>query len=244
MNEIGNSIAEAIKKRATSVTTITYFVFWCAYHWQGIYTTLFTSEDLIYGKYNLLKNEYVNTFFFGWHGWQTLYGYILPLIWTLVFIWLLPPKFLIHAYRQEQRHKVDKRRVKYEEESKLEKAREELAVQEKKTIDAEIRTSRSSKAAAKVDPAILWEKEFKSFASRPNAKASIQQASQSVYAEAGNLFQYTDASGWAKSPEGIEPNNLALLDTYNLITFTDKGRIINFTDKGKYFLKKYSDINN
>lgn len=65
MGEITSTIAEVIRNRATSTTLVTYSFFWLGWHWQGVYTTLFTSENKIYEKFGLLKNEYINHYFLG-----------------------------------------------------------------------------------------------------------------------------------------------------------------------------------
>lgn len=86
---------------------------------------------------------------------------------------------------------------------------------------------------------VRWDTEFDEFIKIQNARQAIKNT---VYGEGGNLFQYTDAAGWAKEPAGVSANNLALADTNDLVTFTDKRKILALTDKGKYFLKRLDNM--
>lgn len=68
MSELTDSIGEAIRKRVVSATLAIYLFFWCIFHWEALYTTFFTSQDIIYEKFGMLKNEYINHYFFNWDG--------------------------------------------------------------------------------------------------------------------------------------------------------------------------------
>jgi len=86
MGDITGAIAEAIRNRAASTALVSYSFFWFAWHWEGITALLFTSEDRIYQKFGLLKNEYLRQYFFGWHTWQSLRGLLGPLLLTTFYI--------------------------------------------------------------------------------------------------------------------------------------------------------------
>lgn len=235
MSEITDSIGEAIRKRVVSATLGTYLFFWSACHWEGIYTTLFTSQDRIYEKFGLLKNEYVNQYFFGWHGWPSVWGYIVPLLLTILFVWPIPKYILIHAYRQEQRHKVDRRRVKIEEEEKIEIKKELLAVQAQKTLDAEIDTAKKEKQAAEQDPKIIWKKEYEAF-SQSSLINFLPNIAESVYKHGGRVSKYYDKElgRWV----GIElpKDGIAVAHTNDLISI--QGERLALTEKGKFFLSQ------
>lgn len=235
MSELADSIAEAIRKRAVSSTLGTYLFFWCAFHWEGIYTTLFTNQDLIYGKFGMLKNEYVAHYFFGWQGWRTILSYLVPLLLTALFIWPIPKYVLIHAFRQEQRHKVDKRRVKIEEEEKIQVKKRSLAVEAEKTLKAEIKTSKAREEAVSVDPTILWKKEFQdSFG--PRLYETLSDISEAVYRGGGAITQHYDQTLGAWLGANLSKDAIAFAHTNDLITVTSKG--IALTDKGKFFVKE------
>lgn len=236
MGELSSSIAEAIRKRAVSSTLGTYLLFWCAVHWQGIYTTLFTSEDLIFKKYSVLKNEYVSDKFFSLNDWDSLViGLALPLFATYVFIWLAPHYVLIHAYRQEQKHKVDRRRVKLEEERKLEKEEEKLSKQEIRTLNAKQAQNRKRVQVAKSNPSVLWEEEFKAFKESDDYK-TFKDVLTSVYRYRGQVEVYDDYNNLVFD---LSPQALRIADVKGLIQTTSSGTIIQLTEKGKFFADKY-----
>ena len=239
MNEIGQSIAEAIRKRAASSTLGTYLFFWSVLHWEGIYTTLFTSQELIFDKYNVLKNEYVGQYFFGWHGWSTVIAYVLPIALTVLFIWIIPRYILLHAYRQEQRHKVDKWRVRYEEEERLEEARKDLAIQQKQAAEAEVDASQAIRKASKTDPSILWEREMTEFLKIEKAISTLSALKVTIYEDNGHLTGYESYGDWIDA-SGIPVDELALADTNDLITFDKSNQTIELTKKGKFFLSRFS----
>ncbi|MDO8265548.1 MAG: hypothetical protein Q7T41_01240 [Candidatus Saccharibacteria bacterium] len=235
MSDLSDSVAEVIKKRTASTVYGTYLFFWAAFHWQGIYTTVFTSQEFIFTKYNMLKNEYVSQYFFGWHGRPTIVGYLVPLIFTALFIWPLPKMLLIHIYRHEQRHKVDKRRVKIEEEQKLEVEKKALAVQEEKTIKAKIKTAKVKKAAVAKDPSILWDDEYKDFVSKEHEQM-FKEILTSIYERNGDIG-VDDSFG--REIDRLHPRAIKMADVRGLIEINNKDSKISLTEKGKYFARKF-----
>ena len=234
MSELSDSVAEAIRKRTSSAVFGTYILFWAALHWQGIYTTLFVSEDLIEKKFGLLKNEYIKQYFFGWHGWTSLLGYVLPLFMTLVFVWPLPQFVLIHIYRLEQRHKVQRRKVRLEEEEALLVKKETVAKQTQKTLRAEVAAEKTKKQAAKIDPQLLWKQEFNAF-KKSKDYPLFANILRSVYKYAGSTFVQGKFAG---APEfEVSPQSLKMADVGELITIS--GGDVRLTDKGKYFARLY-----
>lgn len=233
MSELSDSIAEAFRKRAVSATFGTYFFFWAAYHWQALYATFFTSQDIIFAKYRLLKNEYVNQYFFEWHGWSTILGYLLPFVLTIIFIWPMPKYFLLHAYRQEQRNKVDRRRIRLVEEQKIEVKKESLALQTKKTLQAEIDTSKTELQAKKQDPKILWQKEYDSF-SKSGLINNLPSIADSVYIHGGRVARYYDKELGRWVGTDLTKDAIAIAHTNDLIEIMNDR--ITLTEKGKFFL--------
>lgn len=174
MGEVGDSIINALKKRTTSVAFGTYIFFWISSHWQGVYTALFVSEDKIYDKFDLLKNEYLTRYFFNLDSWTDILGYLMPLVLTLLFIWPLPKYILIHLYRIEQEHKTERLRVKFNQE----KIRRDFEIkkieQESEKVKAKTELVTTKKKAEKVDITILWEEDYKKFEKDPAFKGFAQ----------------------------------------------------------------------
>lgn len=234
MDELLKSFAEAIKKRTASSALGTYAFFWGVYHWQGIYTTFFVDQQLIVEKYGLLKNEYVDRYFFGWHSWDdwSFYlGYAVPVILVVIFIWLIPKFILIHAYKEEQKYKVDKRIVRFDEEKRIREKEKEVAASAKEALQAEIEVSDKRRTIERSDPTILWDKEYQEFERDP-AFSSFNFIIESVYEYAGRT-QFRDF----RVPSGA----LAVAHSRGLIEIKQesRGTVIELTEKGKYFVGKY-----
>jgi hypothetical protein len=235
MSELADSIAESIRKRVVSASLGTYLFFWCVFHWQGLYTTLFVDQQLILDKTGLLKNDYVSQSFFSWHGWETLLGYVGPLALTVLFIWPIPKYILIHAYRQEQRHKIDRRRVKIEEEEKLEIKKEKLAIQTQKTLEAEIDVAKVEKRAVSQDPTILWRKEYDAL-QKSGLVTILPDIAESVYKGGGRVMKHFDKDIGEWVGANLSKDSIAIAHTNDLITIKDER--ISLTEKGKYFLSQ------
>lgn len=235
MSEFTDSIGEAIKRRVVSTTLMTYLFFWIVYHWQVLYVTLFVNQDLILQKFGMLKNEYVNTYFVTWDGWSTVLGYLIPLVLTVLFVWPIPKYILIHAYRQEQRHKVDRRKVRIEEEEKILVKKESLAKQTQKTLEAEIDTAKIEKEAAIEDPTILWKQDYDKF-QRNGLNNILSDIATAVYTGQGKTVRFysDEAREWVGAK--LSKDTLAIADTNNLIVVKD-GRI-SLTEKGKFFMSQ------
>ena len=249
MNEISSSIAEAIKKRTTSATLGSYMFFWLTFHWQGVYATLFVSEEKIYEKFSLLKNEYVDTYFFGYDNAQHpdvgfLLGYAIPAIMTYLFIWILPHIVLIRAYRQEQRHKNERRKIKFEEEIKIQDLEKEVAVQTTETINAEIKLADKKSEAKKKDPKIVWKNEFSELEQNQKEYKNFKFILESMYAYSGKI-RVEEKKPYSMPGEkdteltfSIPPAALKMADVRGLIRINTNGTIT-LTDKGKYFAELY-----
>lgn len=236
MGEVGDSIINALKKRTTSVAFGTYFFFWTSFHWQGVYAALFVSEDKIYDKFHLLKNEYLASYFFNFDKWTDILGYLIPLTLTLLFIWPIPKYILIHLYRIEQEHKTERLREKF----KQEKLRREFEIkeieQESEKVKAKTRLVTTRQKAEKVDPSIVWDEDYKKFRQDPAFKG-FRQILEAVYEHGGATYIKQNLLA---GENGFEVNggNLMVADTLGLIDMTGK-QVIRLTDKGKHFAKLY-----
>lgn len=243
MSDISTAIAEAIRNRATSTTLVTYSFFWLAWHWQGLEVLLFTDETKIYEKFGYLKNEYLNVYFFGWHGWETIIGILAPLILTVMFIWPFQKFVLIHAYSLEQTARVERKKVKLRSERNIEIYKAALLAQESKKInaqskkvEAEVKLSETRKRAARTDPTIIWAEDYERFR-RSNFYKDFKDIREAVYEHSGRM--YVGAYENEGRAFNLSSSLLAYADTEGLIVIDQKSRLISLTDKGKYFIKLY-----
>lgn len=236
MTEITGAIAEAIRKRTASATLGTYLFFWAAYHWQGLYATFFVNQDLIYGQHGLLKNEYVNKYFFpGPMDWNFYLGILIPLVLTYLFIWWMP-YILLKAYRKEQWFRVEKRIIKIEQERNIQEERKELAKETTQAIKKEVEVVKAQRAAEKLDPKMAWKNEYNRLDSQE--EDYLKEVLVAVYKHRGLVYvsgMYSDAP-----PEfELSPNALRLADSHELISIVEDGSRIELTQKGKYFASLY-----
>lgn len=239
MGEVGNSLAGMARSRVASATIGTYLFFWVAFHWEGIYTALFVSEDLVFSKYHLLKNEYLNQYFFGWHGWHDqswhyLQGFVWPILLTFLFIWVLPELLLIHFYRKEQRFKVAKHNVRIEEEQRLQQKKESLAKQTSKTLQAQAQAEEQKQDIAKKDPKLLWNQEFVDFSQSRDFKW-LPDILKSVYKYNGQA--HVEKYGFTEFH--LDPHARRVGDVRGIIKSPASGSKIALTAKGKEFAKLY-----
>lgn len=241
MNEISNSIAEAIRKRTASATLGTYFFFWAAYHWQGIYVTFFVDQSLIYKEKGVLKNEYVNQHFFGLTAWNDVHFYLgifIPALLTYLYIWWLP-YILTQAYKKEQWLKVERRIIKIDQEKRIQEDRKKLAQETTKAIKEEEKVVKARKDAVKVDPKILWGEEFAALT--PKDLRLLSEILKCVYRHRGHTR--VEGAYPSSPPEFVlNPNALRLGDAKDLVKQTTQGARIELTPKGKYFASKYPGV--
>lgn len=238
MSEISSAIAEAIRKRAASATLGTYLFFWSVYHWQGLYVTFFVNQDLIYGQHGLLKNEYVDKYFFGinsWNDWNFYLGLLAPAALTYLFIWWIP-LILLKAYKKEQWFKVEKRIIRIDQEKRVQEDRKELAQETAKAVKEEVKTVQAKKQAAKIDPKILWDEEIR-LMKDTGQFAKLKDVFVCYYQYGG---ERKVASQFPSHPVfELNADSLRIADANELVTISTNGKIIKLTDKGKYFASKY-----
>lgn len=220
----------------------TTFLGWLLiFHVDVIFIAVFTDQTILYDKTGLLKGEYVWVYLSHFGLWSIaveLVRLIFTALMTYVMIWVLPQYINAKSYSAELEVEYSLRKMKVKKEEELNK-REGVAVQQQlENIQNEKKVA-VERVKIKDSPETLkWDTEFDDFMSKSNAVDTLDELRNTVYAEGGNLFQYKAASGWTTEPHGVKPDNLALADTNDLVTFTDKGKLISLTPKGKYFLKR------
>lgn len=240
MEDFFKSMGEAIRKRTTSAFLGSYTVFWGLFHWQGLYTTFFVDQEKIFEKFGLLKNEYVNIYFFGysgWNDWSFYLGFIAPAILAVVYIWYLPKYVLIHAFKKEREHKFDKQKVIIDNEIEIEKHRASLATVSEKTLAAEEKVIKKEKAIVDLDPSKAWNEEYERF-NRSGLINILTSIVDAVYKHSGHIKRYYDSEQKAWVSFNVNPDNVALAHSNGLIEIDARGEKITLTDKGRYFIQQ------
>ena len=240
MDDFFKSLGESIKKRAASAFLGTYTVFWGLFHWQGIYTTLFVDEKAIIDKFGLLKNEYVDKYFFGYEGWNDwlfYLGFLLPLLLTFCFIWFLPKYVLIPAFKKEREYKFNKQKIIIDHEIQIEKHRASLASASEKTLAAEEKVIQKEKAIVELDPTKAWEVEYERF-NKSGLINILSQLVDSIYKHSGHIKRYYDEQRETWVSFGVDSDSIALAHSNGLVNISEDGQRISLTEKGRYFVQQ------
>ena len=239
------AILEYARKRAVSTILVSYTVFWAIFHWQGIYVTIFVNQDIIYGKYGLLKNEYVNKYFFrfDWsniltiHNLEILLGWIVPVVLAYLYIWWMPKLIINPAYKKETVYKEQRRVEKIKSEKRIQD--EEKKLIEKQTVaeDARIELAKKKAEASKKDPTIAWRDQYNNeFITDGKAVSSLDSLLDRVYNHGGKI---NTLDVYGEKTGGMSSDELLRVDVLGLATIEDNGTSVRLTDKGKYFTKLY-----
>lgn len=239
------AIFEYARKRAVSTILVAYTVFWAIFHWQGIYVTIFVGQDVIYKQYGLLKNEYVNKYFFGFdlsnicvvHNLEILLGWVIPAVIAYFYIWWLP-KFVINpAYKKEINYKEQRRVEKIKSEKRIQDEERKLIEKQTAAEDARIELAKKKAEASKKDPTIAWRDQYNNeFITDGKAVSSLDSLLDRVYSHGGKI-NTLDAYG--EKTGGMSSDELLRVDILGLATIEDNGTSVRLTDKGKYFTKLY-----
>lgn len=236
-NEIGGSVDGAAQAKMHSPLFGVFILSWAAVHWQSIYVAFFVSEDLIFKKYGVLRNEYITERFLNFHHLSFYIGWIAPIVITVLVIWVVPDRIGIHAFKADEKYKTKKKRFVIQEAARLEVERKKLEKASTSRLKATTERAKSRKKLAKVDPAAAWDEEFKLFQKSP-LYGSFQEVINSVYKFGGRIRPSYATDQW----QGIPQDMLVFADTSGLVHIDTAGasRKIALTDKGKHFVSLYS----
>lgn len=231
-------------KAKTRIFT-TFLGWFLIFHIDILFIATFTDQALIFEKYHQLKGEYVWAYITA-HGWWTVLiecGRILAAgVATYLMIWIVPKLISEKSYREELEVEYILRKMKVDKDETLNQREKEAAEQQLENIETEKKAVVERVKLDETPEHIRWDSEFDSFIKVKNGVEALKQVSNTVYAEGGNLYQYKGVDGWAVTPTGIKPNNLAIVDTSGLIVMSDKGKLVTLTDKGKYFIRKLNNL--
>ncbi|MDD3283349.1 MAG: hypothetical protein PHY41_07745 [Candidatus Cloacimonetes bacterium] len=240
MNDFFTALADAMKKRTRNIVIGTYGVFWLFYHWQVIYVTFFASEQRVFDKFGLLKNEYVNKYFLGINFTDPSFylGYIVPAILTYIFIWVLPQKLFILGYKADQAHKIAKRIELLNNESEIEKHKKQLLKNTKETVEEEINLTEAEQKIDILDPTRGYQRDFELFIKKPGSRQVLSGISESIYEHMGNVSTYYDDSKNLNITYRLNREILAIAHSNGLVDYDKRADSIELTDKGRYFISR------
>lgn len=118
-NEILQSVQDGITDRTTSPVYGAFILSWLFFHWKFVYTAIFISEEKIWEFTNgQLKSDYLSQTFFNFSNPWFYILWILPFVFTWLFIWKFPKWISIPAFLRSQKYNTQKLEIKLEEEKK------------------------------------------------------------------------------------------------------------------------------
>ena len=224
-------ILEYLNRKASSTLIFVFVIFWIICHSQGFATMFFTDQNLIFQKYGLLKNEYLQRYFFGnfcdFDFWART---LLPFFLTWFYIWILPKLLINRAYKKQINDKIDREIIKEEAQQKLIKKQKETTKEEVAAAKEQVKLVKENKKIEDETPEMTWEKAYDDFTKIDGYNIALAQLREVMYSHQGFIRR-----------EWISSNSLMICDTNGLINITGNTGLI--TDKGKFFLKLFaSDI--
>lgn len=232
-------------KAKTRIYT-TFLGWFLVFHIDILFIAIFTDQAIIYEKTNELKGEYIWSYMTNLGLWSLVFEItriILAIIMTYLMIWIVPKLINKRSYEKELEVEYILRKMKVNKEEELNKKEEKVVKKQLENIEAEKQVVVERAILDETPEQLRWDSEFDKFVDLNNGIDTLREVSHTIYAEGGNLYQYKGVNGWAATPTGVRPDNLALADTNGLVTFSEKGKMLSLTDKGKYFLKKISEYN-
>lgn len=236
MDEITNSISKTIKNRLFNPLYGTFFVSWLVFHWNFIFSVFFLSEDKIWEKNGLLKNDYLSQKYFNLSDFYFWAFLIIPFLITWLAIWMLPKWILIPAYEKTEEYETNKKIIKIGEEIRIEDKKLQLQKSTTKKVAAIAEQVIQEKKIREVDPAVEWVREYNTFKNTPYYN-DFELIVESLYEQHGQVSWYRNMASYKTN---IPKRTLAYAHANNLVEFEDNNKNIKLTDKGKFFLKQYS----
>ncbi len=221
---------EYLNKKASSTIIFVFAVFWVMCHFQGFTAMIFTDQDLIFQKYGLLKNEYLQKYFFvNFCDLCFWIRNVLPFFLTWFYIWIMPKIVINRAYERQINYKVDRAIIKEQAQQRLIKERNETTKEEISSKKEQIRLAEENKKLENRTEEI-WNREYNEFIKIPNYDDILSKLRYVIYERQGAIVDGYGANN-------IASEYLMVFDTNDLITIN--GKICSITDKGKFFLTQF-----
>jgi len=235
-NELTDSVKENLKSKLATPIYGVFVVSWCVFHWQLIYTAIFVDQDRIWEFTGLLKNDYLVYKFFNFQDPVFYILWVLPFLFTILFIWFFPDWFGLRAFEKDADYKTAKRLIQIRAERNIEKAKVETLEVVTKRTQKEKEVKETEKEINRIDPPTGWDEEYINFKTSP-LYYKFKFILTSLYENSGKIKVFND---YGTKVFEIPTNLLVYTDTNDLITLIDSKSRIEPTEKGKYFIKKFS----
>lgn len=236
-HEVTDSIREALEERLSSPFYGYFILSWTLVNWDYLYAAFFLSGDTIFEKTGLLKNEYLLQTVLPEHYGSFLYWWnflLLPFIITIIAFWLMP--FVTRIFfKKHIRNQIKMEEIRAEEMVAGAEAEKTVLEAETKVLEAEVEQARAKEEVTKVNPSVLWKKEYGAFKSGKLYK-KFEELIEHFY-EHNGFISYNNPHGFGEIT--LDKDILVFADVNGLINID--GNEFEFTEKGKTFVKYYSN---
>lgn len=235
MSEIIASIIDHYKTKASTTLFAVYFSFWAICHSEGIICLLFTNQDLVLRKYNMLKNEYLYTYFFGFHfeDWTWWIRFLAPFALTALYVLFFSRLILNPAYMHELKFKTNRKIAKAKEENRFQKTKLELDKTLVKREENKAKLEEAQKRQTEANPHIQWDQDYEELSRRQNIDEIISDLKNLIYERKNNTTDYNGNLA-------VNRQSLTMCEAYGLVTRNERSsHYIVVTDKGWYFIRKH-----
>ena len=228
-----NGMVQFLKGKASSTTLITLICFYIICNARWIFVSFFASQDLIFEKTGLLKNEYIYQEFNELHTdniefW--LANLILPLIFTYLYTIIAPLILYIPCYYFQLKYHTKRREMEIKNEKKLLETENKILKQKAKNTEAKIELQ-NKESTLKDDTISIEKQEYKEFINSVNGLKALKALKKLIYQDNGDTSY-------------IDTDLIILLDVNELIEYDGFNRdYAGITEKGKHFIKMASTDN-
>lgn len=214
------------------------FIFWVlVLHGDIIFTSLFTSQELIFAKTKMLKNEYVAAHFFEIHTWHfwiiEICKFLAAAGLTYLMIWILPKTLVAAAYDSELDTYYKRKMKKLSKDMSLEKEKQRLSDIKLESVEREEEVVEKQDDLENKELRV-WKKEYKE--TKASVKNVLPHLARAVYEHDGHIKRYVDhdLNKWV-DPQ-ISSNTIATAHSNGLAELSDNR--ISLTPKGRYFISQ------
>lgn len=211
---------------------------WIVFHWPFFYTLLFVSEDKIFERTQLLKNEYLRQTYvpggsdFWWH---QLWLFVAALVLTLLMIFIIPRYILVPIYKWEQDDEFEKRKKRIEMERRTEAEKTRYEKQATEAIRQQTVRFDAQQKLKKAAPEEIWANEYEAL-----QKMDLYQYFDQMIR---CLYRYNGQISTTNGSFRLDRDLLAYADANGLVAFDRAQAMIEPTEKGRYFIKRYQADN-
>lgn len=227
-NEIVDSTKKFIKDRFNSSIYGTFIIFWLIFHWRFVYTALFVDQKMIWDSMHLFKNDYLVKTYFDYSDPLFYLWCALPIIFTILAVWVFPRLFVIAAYRREKEDETSKKIIDLKQKKDVIRAEAELEEQNVRKIAAVGKQIKEERKIKDADPTIEWANEYQNL-----KKKKIFEHFRTLY----EMIYENQGGMYGKQDYQFATPLLAYLDSTEALVL-DSGRI-ELKPKGNFFMRKY-----